>query len=90
MVKNMNKKEFIDEIKEKLNFEDEQCIKINNIIEDTFLIGKKNKEKMIKRFIEELNVSDNQANEIYNTAMEIICSGINNKLKHPFKDLDKE
>ena len=90
MVKNMNKKEFIDEIKEKLNFEDEQCIKINNIIEDTFLIGKKNKEKMIKRFIEELNVSEDKANEIYNTAMEIVSSGIKDKLKHPFKNLDKE
>lgn len=44
MVIQMNKKGFILKLKEKLNYDEEKCIKINEILEDTFLIGKKNKE----------------------------------------------
>ena len=90
MVIQMNKKGFILKLREKLNYDEEKCIKINEILEDTFLIGKKSKEKMIERFIEEINVDEEEANNIYETAMNIIGSGIKDKIKHPFKDLDKK
>lgn len=90
MVIQMNKKGFILKLKEKLNYDEEKCIKINEILEDTFLIGKKSKEKMIGRFIEEINVDEEEANNIYETTMNIIGSGIKDKIKHPFKDLDKK
>ena len=90
MVIQMNKKGFILKLKEKLNYNEEKCIKINEILEDTFLIGKKNKEKMIERFIEEINVDEDEANNIYETTMNIVCSGIKDKIKHPSKDLDKK
>lgn len=44
---------------------------------------------MISRFIEELNVSEIEANRIYEIAMKIISNSIKNKIKHPFKDLNK-
>ena len=90
MVIQMNKKGFILKLKEKLNYDEEKCIKINEILEDTFLIGKKSKEKMIERFIEEINVDEEEANNIYETTMNIIGNEIKNKIKHPFKDLDKK
>lgn len=89
MVMKMNKKEVIGRLKEELNYSEEQCVIINNIVEDTFLIGKKNKEKMIERFVNELNVNKEEANRIYEVFMSIIGNGIKDKLKHPFKDLDK-
>ena len=85
----MNKKEFINELKNKLNYTEEKCNKINDIIEDTFIIGKKNKDKMLNKFISELNITKKDANKIYETVIDIISDGIKDKLKHPFKDLDK-
>ncbi len=85
----MNKQEIIEKIKKELNYDEEKCIKINKIIEETFLIGKKNKEKMIERFIEEINVDKEEANKVYETFMNIIKEGLKDKIRNPFKDLDK-
>ncbi len=85
----MNKQEVIEKLQKELKYDDEKCIIINKIIEETFLIGRKNKQKMIDRFIEEVNVNDDEANKIYETFMDIISKGLKEKLKHPFKDLDK-
>ena len=85
----MNKQEVIEKLQKELKYDDEKCININKIIEETFLIGRKNKQKMIDRFIEEVNVNDDEANKIYETFMDIISKGLKEKLKHPFKDLDK-
>ncbi len=85
----MNKQEVIEKLQKELKYDDEKCIIINKIIEETFLIGRKNKQKMIDRFIEEVNVNDDEANKIYETFMNIISKGLKEKLKHPFKDLDK-
>ena len=84
----MNKKEFINKLKNELDLDLEKCIIINNILEDTFLIGKKNKEIMIDRFVNELNISIDDANNIYEKVMDIIKNAIKNKIKHPFKSND--
>ena len=42
MTMEMNKKYFINELKKKLNYTEEQAIIINDILEDTFFIGKSN------------------------------------------------
>ena len=84
----MNKKKFINKLKNELDLDLEKCIIINNILEDTFLIGKKNKEIMIDRFVSELNISIDDANNIYEKVMDIIKNAIKNKIKHPFKSND--
>lgn len=90
MVRKMNKKEFIDALAKELNCDTEYSRKINDLLEDNFLIGKKNKEKTINSFITELKVSEEEAEKIYETASSVIASAIKDKIKHPFKDLDKE
>lgn len=90
MVKKMNKEKFINVLTEKLNCDIEYSRKINDLLEDNFLIGKKNKEKTINSFVTELNVSKEEAEKIYEVASSVIASAIKDKIKHPFKDLDKE
>ena len=88
MVMKMNKTEFIQELQEKLNYNEEKCIIINDILENNFLIGKKNKEIMINEFITKLDVSYEEANKIYETAMNILSKEIKNKIMHPFRSTD--
>ena len=88
MVRLMNKKEFIKVLEEKTGFSEDKCIIINDIFEDTFLVGKKNKEKIIAALVERLQIDEEKANDIYNIGMGIIGSEIINKLKEPFKDKD--
>lgn len=88
MVKKMNKSEFIEELEKKTGFDKEYCIKINDALEENFLIGKKNKQKIIASLIEKLNIDEEKANEIYNIASSIIATSIKDKIKHPFKGND--
>ena len=53
----MNKKDVILKLKEKLNFDEDTCNKINDVVEEHFIIGKNNKEKMLNGFMEKLNIS---------------------------------
>lgn len=85
MVMKMNKTEFIKKLQEKLNYDEEKCVIINDILENTFLIGKKNKEIMINEFITKLEVTEIEANNIYETAMEILSKEVKNKIMHPFR-----
>lgn len=84
----MNKREFIKELSKQTGYSEEKCNTINNIVEDTFIIGKKNKDKLIEKFKEQINLDENEANELYETIRKIIGSEIKNKLKHPFKSQD--
>lgn len=84
----MNKKKFIQTLKEKLNVDIAQAKIINNIIESDNIFGKKNKDKIIKDFMEQLNIENKKANEIYETSMNIITNAIKDKIKHPFKSID--
>ncbi len=86
----MNKKEFIERLSKELNISEEKSKKINDILESTFLVGKKNKDILIDKLIKELNIDEFSANNIYEKVMSLIGTGIIDKLKHPFKDLDKK
>lgn len=84
----MNKNEFIQKLLNETNYDKDKCIIINNIIEKTFIIGKKNKGKIIGNFENSLNISNEEANILYETIMDILGSQIKEKLKHPFKGKD--
>lgn len=86
----MNKKEFIEKLSKELKLDKEKCNKINDILEDTFFISKKNKDKLIDKFIKELEIKEKDANNIYEKVMSIIGQGIKDKIKNPFKDLNKK
>lgn len=80
----MNKKEFINELSKRLKYDTEICIKINEVLEANFLIGKHKKEKIINDLIEKINIDKNRADEIYCIVSEILTTNIKNKLFHPF------
>ena len=80
----MNKEGFIKELAKLTNLSEEKCITINNILENTFLIGKNNKEKMINKFEEKLEITKEEAESIYEKAMSILATSLKDKLKHPF------
>jgi len=52
----MNKTGFIKVLAKELNCDLEYSRKINYLLEENFIIGKKNKKKTINLFITELNV----------------------------------
>lgn len=81
----MNKKKFITELSNKLNYDIDKCTIINSIIEDNFIIGKKRKTNIVNSLIEQLNINEEEADNIYNVSSEIISTAIKNKIKHPFK-----
>lgn len=84
----MNKTEFIEKLQKELKYKKEQCVIINDIMEETSLFGKRSKDKMINDFISRLHVTNSEANRIYEVSMNIITTEIKNKLKHPFKNQD--
>ena len=51
----MNRSEFIKELSKQTSYNEERCNIINNILENTFIIGKKNKEKIIENFEKQIN-----------------------------------
>ena len=90
MVRNMNKTKFIEVLSERLNCDLDYSRKINDVLEENPLIGKKNKEKTISELMIELQIEKEEAEKIYETACSIASTAIKEKLKHPFKDLNKE
>ena len=84
----MNKSEFIKELSKQTSYNEERCNIINNIVENTFIIGKKNKEEIIEKFEKQINLDENEANKLYEIVMRIISTEIKNKLKYPFKSQD--
>lgn len=80
-----NKHALLVDLKERLNCTEEECVIINNIIEETSLFGKKNKQIMIESFMNQLDVSLQRANEIYDIFMDIFKSRVKWKIRHPFK-----
>ena len=80
-----NKTEFICELKKQTNYSNEQCIRIINVLENNFLIGRNNKIKIINDLIENLNFSAEEANNVYNISSNIIVSEVKRKIFHPFK-----
>ena len=72
MVKKMNKSGFIQELKNKTKLTNENCIIVNDILEDNFIIGKNNKESLINMIKEKLYISETEAENIYEIAINII------------------
>lgn len=88
IVKRINKKSFISELQDKTNLSYNDCLIVNDILENNFIFNKKKKEKVINELIAQLNISDDRANEIYDVIMEFVSSKIKEKIKHPFKSYD--
>lgn len=72
----MKNKEFIKKLQESTNKTEQECITINTILENHFIIGRNNKEKMKHDFIEKLNISEIEADNLYNICSELIIKGI--------------
>lgn len=84
----MNKEDFIKKLSEITKLDSEKCEKVNEIIESTFLIGKKNKEIIIEMIIDKIGIKKIEAENIYEKSMSIIKDALKDKLKHPFRSLD--
>ena len=87
-VKKINKKSFISELQNNTNLSYEECLIVNDILENNFIFNKKKKDKVINELILKLNISNDRANEIYDVIMQFISSKIKEKIKHPFKSSD--
>lgn len=85
----MNKQGFIEELVKQTGYEKDKCIIISDSLEDNFLFGKKNKCKTINTLMENLKCDELEANSIYDITTSIITKAIKNRIKHPFKNLDK-
>ena len=80
----MNKPEFIEKLVAQTGLSQEQCEKVNQILEEIPIIGKTNKEKMVAEFQRVLNLTEEKAEELYGDAASVISQGVKDKLKHPF------
>ncbi len=85
----MNKREFIKELSEITNLTEDKCAVINDVLEDTFIIGKNSKEKILSKIKDKLNLTDEQVDDIYNKAMSIITKELKDKIKHTFKSIEE-
>ena len=86
MVKKMNKKEFIKDLSNELNYSEDKCIIINDILESNFFVSKKSKEPIIEELISKLNIENQEANHIYDVAIRLIKEKVKDSLKHPFRN----
>ena len=80
----VNKTKFINELEKETQLSTEECLIINDVLENNFIIGKKNKNKIITSLIEKLNIDYEESEKIYNISMKIISNSIKRKLKQPF------
>lgn len=80
----MNKTNFINELKTRVQLTDEQATTVNDVFENNFVIRKKNEEKIVAQIVEALGVDECRAKEIYDCGYDLIGGGIVGKLKHPF------
>ena len=87
-VKKINKKSFINQLQDNTNLSYDECLIVNDILENNFIFNKKKKDKVINELILKLNISNDRANEIYDVIMQFISSKIKEKIKHPFKSYD--
>ena len=88
IVKKINKKRFISELQDNTNLSYDECLIVNDILENNFIFNKKKKDKVINELILKLNINNDRANEIYDVIMQFISSKIKEKINHPFKSYD--
>lgn len=84
----MNKSGFIEELKNRTKLNDEDCVLVNDIIENNFIIGKNNKEIIVNEIKEKLSIDIVEAEKVYEITKDILLEEIKNKIKHPFKSKD--
>ena len=87
-VKKINKKSFINQLQDNTKLSYDECLIVNDILENNFIFNKKKKDKVINELILKLNINNDRANEIYDVIMQIFLSKIKEKIKHPFKSYD--
>ena len=80
----MNKRGFIELLQKETGRSENDCIIINDCIEQYPIVGRKNKDKIVSLLIERLNISLEEANEIYNLSSKMILGRIKHKIIHPF------
>ena len=85
MVMKMNKTGFIKELSKVTGYSIDDCIIINDVLENNFFISKKSKDKIVNELISSLKINETEATSIYENAKMIFNNEIKNKLKHPFK-----
>lgn len=90
MVMKMNKTQFISILSEKLNCDLDYSRKINDILEENPIFGRKNKEKITTEFINKLGVDTEEADRIYEIVSSIISTAIKDKIIHPFKKYEEK
>ncbi len=85
----MDEEQVLAAIKEKTGLSDEQVDKVNEVIDEHFILGKDNKDKIVAGIKEKLGIDDARADEIYDAVMGIIGGGIVNKVKEMLgQDMD--
>lgn len=72
----MNKQKYVEKLMEVTKREENECIIINDVLENHFIIGRNNKEKIMNDFQEKLNIDKEEADKLYNVCMETIVKGI--------------
>ncbi len=70
----MNKMQ--SKLMEKTGRSEEECLIIDDILNNHFIIGKNNKIKICNDFMTKLNIDEQEADELYNQCAEIIVKGI--------------
>ena len=78
-MKKINKKRFISELQDNTNLSYDECLIVNDILENNFIFNKKKKDKVINELILKLNISNDRANEIYDVIMQFLLSKIKEK-----------
>ena len=80
----MDKEKFIEVLSKELNYDQNTCSIICDVLESHFLLGRKNKEKIIDDLIDKININREEAEKIYELSSKTITKEIKNKLLHPF------
>lgn len=88
MVMKMNKSKFINKLSKETGYSEEQCILINNVIENYAIFRKSNRENIINDLKSNVCLSEDDAENVYDISLRIIKAEIKNKIKHPFNIKD--
>lgn len=81
MEEKLNKKGFIKALSEKLNYREDTCMMIHDILENNFFISRKSRDKIIQELVSRLEISEEEAINIYETAKAILNDEIQRQIK---------
>lgn len=80
----MNKSEFIKELESQTQLSAEQCVIVNDVLENHFIFRKKNNPSIVADIANKLSIDETEADAIFELCMGIIRAEKKNALKHPF------